>query len=112
MNNCEILALALCSEAMSIASGNYFLGKVKSSASDFPNLIDRGNYNRLRRYLITYHNYLTILISNELNKDENIFMIDPMLLPVCNIARAGTNQVLSENYNSSPDIEYSAMTKT
>ena len=41
MNDCEILALALCSEAMSIDSENYFWGKVKSNASDFHNLIDR-----------------------------------------------------------------------
>lgn len=112
MNDCEILALALCSEAMSIDSENYFWGKVKSNASDFPNLIDRSNYNRRRRNLIAYHNSLATLISDELNKDENIFIVDSMPLPVCNIARAGRSQVLRENYDSSPDKGYSAITKT
>jgi hypothetical protein len=112
MNDCEILAFSLCSEAMSIDSENYFWGKVKSNASDFPNLIDRSNYNRRRRNLIAYHNLLTTLISDELNENENIFIVDSMPLPVCNIARAGRSQVLRENYDSSPDKGYSAITKT
>ena len=112
MNDCEILALALCSEAMSIDSENYFWGKVISNTSDFPNLIDRSNYNRRRRNLIAYFNSLTTLVSDELNKGEDIFIVDSMPLPVCNIVRAGRSQVLRENYDSSPDKGYSAITKT
>ena len=43
LNDCEILALSLCSEAMSIDSENYFWGKVQSNPTDFPKLIDRSN---------------------------------------------------------------------
>ena len=112
MNDCEILSLALCSEAMSIDSENYFWGKVKSNISDFPNLIDRSNYNRRRRKLISYLNTLTTLISDKLNENEDVFIVDSMPLPVCNIARAGRSQVLKEHFDSSPDRGYSAITKT
>jgi hypothetical protein len=112
LNDCEILALSLCSETMSIDSENYFWGKIKSNSTDFPNLIDRSNYNRRRRNLIAYHNTLTTWISDEFNKDENIFIVDSMPLHVCNIARTGHSQFLRNDFDSSPDKGYSAITKT
>ena len=47
MSDCQIIALALTVEFIEIDSENYFFGKLKSdSASDFPGLIDRFNFNR------------------------------------------------------------------
>lgn len=112
MSDCEILALSLCSEAMSIDSENYFWGKIMSQANEFPNLIDRSNYNRRRRNLINFHNLLTQKIADELNEDENVFIVDSMPLPVCNIARAGRSNVLRKDFETSPDKGYSAITKT
>lgn len=112
MNDCEILALSLCAEAMSIDSENYFLGKVKSNLADFPNLIDRSNFNRRRRNLLAYYNILTSIIADKLNEGEDVFIVDSMPLPVCNIARAGRSQVLREQFDTSPDIGYSPITKT
>lgn len=112
MNDCEIIALSLCCEAMSIDSENYFWGKIKSNISDFPNIIDRSNFNRRRRNLMAYHNKLTSIISDILNEGEDVFIVDSMPLPVCNIARAGRSQVLREHFDSSPDKGYSAITKT
>ncbi|KXK40895.1 MAG: transposase IS4 family protein [Bacteroidetes bacterium OLB9] len=112
MSDCEILALSLCAEAMSIDSENYFWGKIKSQPDDFPNLIDRSNYNRRRRKLISYHNILTDKLASILNEGENVFIVDSMPIPVCNIARAGRSDVLRENFKTSPDKGYSAITKT
>ncbi len=112
MSDCEILALSLCSEAMSIDSENYFWGKIKSQSIDFPNLIDRSNYNRRRRNLIHYHNILTEKLASILNEGENVFIVNSMPIPVCNIARAGRSDVLRENFETSPDKGYSAITKT
>ena len=88
MSDCEILALSLCAEAMSIDSENYFWGKIKSQPDDFPNLIDRSNYNRRRRKLISHHNILTEKLASILNEGEKFFIVDSMPIPVCNIARA------------------------
>ena len=112
MCDCEILALSMCSEAMSIDSENYFWGKIKSQSNDFPNLIDRSNYNRRRRNLIDFHNKLAQKLADELNEDEDIFIVDSMPLPVCNIARAGRSSVLRKDFDTSPDKGYSAITKT
>ena len=112
MSDCEILALSLCSEAMSIDSENYFWGKIKSQSTDFPNLIDRSNYNRRRRNLIGFYNQLTQNLADQLNEEETIFIVDSMPLPVCNIARANRNNVLREDFETSPDKGYSAITKT
>ena len=112
MSDCEILALSLVAEAMSIDSENYFWGKIKSQSIDFPNLIDRSNYNRRRRNLISYHNILTQKLASILNEGDNVFIVDSMPLPVCNIARAGRSDVLREDFETSPDKGYSAITKT
>ena len=78
MNDCSIIALSICQESLGIDSENYFWGKVKSNISDFPNLIDRSNYNRRRRKLISYLNTLTTLISDKLNENEDVFIVDSM----------------------------------
>jgi hypothetical protein len=42
MNDCEIIALSLCAEALSIDSENLFWKKLKVEYTlDFPHLIDR-----------------------------------------------------------------------
>lgn len=112
MSDCEILALSMCSEAMSIDSENYFWGKIKSQSYDFPNLIDRFNYNRWRRNLLDFHNRVTQNLADQLNEYENIFIVDSMPLPVCNIARAERSNVLRKDFDTSPDKGYSAITKT
>lgn len=112
MSDCEIIALSVCSESMSIDSENYFWGKLKSESNDFPNLIDRSNYNRRRKNLIGFYSIITQRIANKLNDGENVFIVDSMPLPVCNIARAGRSDVLREEFETSPDKGYSAITKT
>ena len=55
MSDCEIISLSLCSEALSIDSENLFWEKLKVEyALDFPNIIDRSNYNKRRRRLQHY----------------------------------------------------------
>ena len=52
MSDCQIIALVLTSESIGIDSENYLFGKLKSDHSgDFPNLIDRSNFNRRRKRL-------------------------------------------------------------
>jgi len=52
MSDCQIIALALTAESIGIDSESYFFGKLKSDyTSDFPNLIDRSNFNRRHKQL-------------------------------------------------------------
>ncbi len=97
---------------MTIDSENYFWGKIESQFDDFSNLIDRSNYNRRMRKFINYHNILTEKLASILNEGKNIFIVDCMPIPVCNMARAGRSDVLRANFETSPDKGYSAITKT
>jgi uncharacterized protein YcaQ len=50
MTDCDIIALSITSESLGVDSENYLWGKLKcENSSDFPNLIDRSNFNRRRK---------------------------------------------------------------
>ena len=47
MSDCEIITLSVLGESIGIDSENYLFGKLRSDHfNDFPNLIDRSNFNR------------------------------------------------------------------
>jgi hypothetical protein len=113
MSDCEIIALTLTSESLGIDSENYFFGKLKSDhLFDFPKLIDRSNYNRRRKMMAYNISRLNQRISRILNEGENIFIVDSIPVPVCQIARASRSKICRENYETAPDKGYSAVSKS
>jgi hypothetical protein len=51
LTDCDILALILTAESIGINSESYFFGKLRNDyADDFPNLIDRSNFNRRKKH--------------------------------------------------------------
>lgn len=113
MSDCEIIALTLTSESLGIDSENYFFGKLKSDhALDFPNLIDRSNYNRRRKMMASNISQLNQKIAHILNEGENVFLVDSIPVPVCQIARAGRSKICRENFETAPDKGYSAVSKS
>ena len=88
MSDCQIIALAVTGESLSIDSENYFWGKLKSDhARDFPNLIDRSNFNRRRKRLYPFIQQLNQTIASKLNEGENVYVVDSIPIPVCKNAR-------------------------
>ena len=74
MSDCQIIALAITGKTLGIDSENYFWGKLKSDhAEDFPNLIDRSNFNRRRKRLYPFIEQLNQSIAVRLDEGENIF---------------------------------------
>lgn len=113
MSDCEIIALALTSEYLGIDSENYFFSNLKSDhLFDFPNLIDRSNYNRRRKMMAYNISRLNQQIANILNEGENVFLVDSIPVPVCQIARASRSKICRENYETAPDKGYSAVSKS
>ncbi len=52
MNDCSIIALSICTEAIGIDSENYLWSKIiKDYKADFPLLVDKSNFNKRRRRL-------------------------------------------------------------
>jgi hypothetical protein len=108
-----ILALTLCSEALSIDSECYFWSKLKTDHSnDFPVLIDRSNFNRRKKNLAPYLAIYNQRLANNINEFEDIFIVDSMPIPICSIARANRISICKEDFESAPDKGYSSITKT
>jgi hypothetical protein len=113
MNDCSIIALSICSESLGIDSENYLWSKLKKDYSnDFPNLIDRSNFNKRRRRLRLYIQEVTKQLSEKLNEGEDVFLIDSIPVPVCAIAREKRCRFKTESFEQAPDKGYSAVTKS
>jgi len=113
MSDSEIIALSLTGESIGIDSENYFWTKLQTDYSSFfPNLIERSRYNRRRKRLSGYISRLNQNIANQLNENENAYIVDSIPVPVCQIAREKRSRVCRENFESSPDKGYSAVSKS
>jgi len=113
MSDCEIITLSLLGESIGIDSENYLFGKLKSDHfQDFPNLIDRSNFNRRRKRLGSYITKLNQSIAGVINHGENVYLVDSIPVPVCQIAREKSSKVCKENYETAPDKGYSAVSKS
>ena len=100
----EIIALSLASECLSIDSENYLFGKLKTEyRNDFPNLIDRSQYNVRRRKLLQRIEFVRDKMANKLISQENIFIVDSMPVEVCKLSRSRRSKVCKENFETAPD---------
>ena len=113
MSDCQIIALVLTAESIGIDSENYLFGKLKSDhAEDFPNLIDRSNFNRRRKRLYPLLADLNKGLADILNEGENAYLVDSIPVPVCQIAREKRSKICKENFETAPDKGYSAVSKS
>jgi len=113
MSDCEIIALSLCAEALSIDSENTFWKKLKIEYSnDFINLIDRSNYNKRRRRLQNFIALLNEKIAHLFNEFEDVFIVDSIPIPVVQLAREKRSKICKTDFETSPDKGYSAVTKS
>ena len=113
MNDCSIIALSVCSESLGIDSENYLWSKLKKDYSnEFPNLIDRSNFNKRRRRLQLYIHEVTKQLSVALNEAEDVFLVDSIPVPVCKIVREKRCKFGRESFEDAPDKGYSAVTKS
>ncbi|MFC2137716.1 IS982 family transposase [Bacteroidota bacterium] len=113
LSDCEIIALSFTVESIGIDSENYFLGKLKSDhKDDFPNLIDRSNFNRRRKKLSEFIKELNQILANGLNQGENVYLVDSIPIPVCKLAREKRSKICKLDYLSAPDKGYSAVNKS
>lgn len=112
MSDCQIIALSLTAESTGNDSENYFFGKLKSTYSaDFPNLIDRSNFNRRRKRLRSKIADLNQSMADFLNEGENAYIVDSIPVPICQIVREKRSKICRENFLTAPDKGYSAVSK-
>lgn len=100
----EIITLSLASECLSIDSENHLFGKLKTEyETDFPNLIDRSQYNIRRRKLLNSIEYVRDKMATKLINQENIFIIDSMPVEVCKLSRSSRSRICKESFETAPD---------
>jgi len=113
MSDCEVMALSVLCESIGIDSENYLFGKLNSDHfKDFPNLIHRSRFNRRRKRLGDLIFNLTQRISSFMNEGEDIYLVDSIPIPVCQIARGKSCKICKENFETAPDKGYSAVSKS
>jgi len=113
MNDCSIIALSVCAEALGIDSENYLWSKLKKDyAAAFPNLTHRSNFNKRRRRLQFYIHHVTEQIAALLNGGEDVFLVDSIPVPVCKIAREKRCKFGKIFFETAPDKGYSAVSKS
>lgn len=77
MSDCQIIAFTVTGESLVINSEAFLWAKIKSvHADDFPNLIDRSNFNRRRNRLYPLIEELNKTIASYLNDGEDCFLVD------------------------------------
>ena len=113
MNDCSIISFSICCESLGIDSENYLWSKLRNDYSDdFPMLIDRSNFNRRRRRLRMFVHEVTRVLSENLIRGEDIFIIDSIPVPMCKIAREKRCKFGRETFEALPDKGYSAVSKS
>ena len=112
MTDCEIIALSLCQEALSIDSENLFWSKLKTDYHDeFPNIVHLTRYNLRKKRLARFIMFLNKKMSGKLTEWENVFIIDSMPIPVCKNARENRLKACMQDFDTAPDKGYSAVNK-
>lgn len=112
-SDCKVIALSLTAESLGIDSENYLFGKLKTDyALDFPDLIDRSNFNRRRKSLSVYTERINKEIASGMNAYEDVFLIDSIPVPICRIAREKSSKICKTDFQTAPDKGYSAVNKS
>ena len=113
LSDCEIIALSVTGESLGIDSESYFWGKLKfDHKDDFPRLIDRSNFNRRRKHLYPFIEHLNKYLADRLNECEDLYLVDSIPVPVCKIAIENQSKICKEDFETSPDKGYSAVSKS
>jgi len=113
LSDCEIIALSVTGESIGIDSENYFWGKLENDhKADFPRLIHRSNFNRRRKRLYPFIEKLNQHLAHFLNESEDVYLVDSIPVPICQIAREKHSKICKENFETAPDKGYSAVSKS
>jgi hypothetical protein len=108
----SMIALCICAASIGIDAGNYLWSKIrKDNNSDFPQLVDRSNFNKRRSRLQLFTHEVTRLISTELNKSEDIFLLDAIPVPIGEIAREKRCKFRNDFFETKSEKEYSAISE-
>jgi hypothetical protein len=106
----EVITLSLLADSLLIDSENYLFKLLHSDhRNDFPNLIDRSNYNRRRRALTPLIEEVRQSLIQKLVPFEDTFVLDSMPLEICQFARAKRIKICHESPETAPAFGHCAV---
>lgn len=112
MSDIEVVALSITAESLGIDSENLLFSKLKNDYSaDFPNLIDRTNFNRRRRRLNGFIALVSKSIANQIDPSKSAYILDSIPLPICRNVRIYLSRVCKENPEVRPARSFHASYK-
>ncbi len=112
MSDLEIIALSCTAESLSIDSENLLFEKLKTEfKEDFPNLIDRSNYNRRRKKLFCQLAELSRNICTKLSGKNAEFIVDSLPIPICSNVRINRSNICKDDPGLMPSRAYHASHK-
>lgn len=105
----DLITLSLVAECLSIDSENWLFSKLKHDYSnDFPDLIDRSQYNRRRKQLNPFIDLVRQGLVNRLIQMEDTFILDSLPIEICKFVRAKRLKICKENIETAPEYGYCA----
>jgi len=105
----ELISLNLVAEYLSIDSENHLFKKINESfKDDFPNLIDRTQFNRRKKCLFNYMDKIRGCLAHKFIEFEEYYIVDSMPLEICRISREKRAKVCKQVLETSPDKGYCA----
>jgi hypothetical protein len=110
LSDVHIVCFSLLAEAYSKDSENWYWNSIREEHTlDFINLIDRSNFNRRRKRLALVTQSITEHLSKLICPNEDIFIVDSIPVPVCQLAREKRSKICKEDFETSPDKGFSAV---
>lgn len=108
----EVISLSLCQESLGINSENFFWSKLSNDyKKELPNLIHLTRFNLSKNSLTACNQLLNQGICSKLMVGENVFLVDSVSVSICKNAREIRFRVCKENFETSPEKVYSAVSK-
>lgn len=112
MSDIQIVTLSITAESLSIDSENLLFSKLKKDYSlDFPNLINRSNFNRRRKKLINYIAMVNQNIADTIEPSKDTYILDSMPIPICKNIRIKASKICKDDENVLPTTTYHASHK-
>ncbi|MGH9955032.1 MAG: IS982 family transposase [Nitrososphaeraceae archaeon] len=107
LSDCEVIALAIVAEALSVDSENLLFSKLRTDYPGFfARMPDRTNYNRRKRGLKDKIDSFSLSALSRLIPKESDYLIDSIPVPVCRLARASRLKNLKGDPDLMPAIGY------
>jgi Transposase DDE domain len=112
MTDIEIVTLSLTADSLSIDSENLLFSKLKTEyINDFPNLVDRSNYNRRRKKLMPFIAQVSRNISALIDPKQDRFILDSIPIPICQNPRISRTKICKDDTQILPSKCYHASHK-